>query len=152
MTDNALKDTYDYIIYILYVAFHPSVFKALFAIGYIMFSFMFDVQQGPVLLALFMLVLMDFMSGIAAARYNDEPIRSSKIKHTAIKLTAYFAIISGAHLAELGITHYLTVIDETVTAFFLLTELISLLENAGRMGVDTPKGLLSKLLDYKNKL
>lgn len=142
----------DYIIYTITVAFSPSLFKAGFAIFFIAFSYIFDVSQQSALFSLFLLVLLDFATGISAAKFMGDPIRSSKIKHTAIKLTAYFVIIAGAHLAEKGLISYLAVIDETVTAFFLLTELISLLENMGRLGVQTPKKLLNQLSDVKNKL
>lgn len=152
MTDNTLTDTLEYIKYTLIVALHPSVFKSIFSFFFVVFSFLFDVNQASSLLALFILILLDFVSGVAAARFNDQPIRSSKIKHTAIKITAYFAVISGAHLVEHGLSNFLGILDETVIAFFLLTELISLLENVGKMGIDTPKKLINKLTDARNKL
>lgn len=152
MQENILKETVEYLIYTITCAFHPSMFKCAGSFFIVVFSFAFDISQGKNLLALFVLVLLDFCTGIAAAKYNNVPIRSSKIKHTAIKLTAYFTVIAGAHLAESGLIDYLTFLDETVTAFFLLTELISLIENAGKMGIDTPKGFINNLLDYKKKL
>ena len=152
MTDSNFRDTYEYIVYTLTVALHPSVVKSIFATSFVIFSFLFDVNQSMSLTALFVLILLDFVAGVSAAKYLGEPIRSSKIKHTAIKITAYFVVIAGAHLAEHGLASYLAVIDETVTAFFLLTELISLLENAGRLGVKTPKKLLNQLIDTKNNL
>lgn len=152
MGNNTLIDTIEYLKYTILVAFKPSVFKFLFSGFFISASFVFDITHGTSLLALFILVLMDFLTGISAAKYVGEPIRSSKIKHTAIKMTAYFAIIAASHLAEKGLISYLAVIDETVTAFFLLTELISLLENMGRLGIQTPKKLLNQLTDVKSKL
>lgn len=152
MIDNAMKDTIDYITYTLTTALHPTIIKGIWAIIFTVASFLFDIKQSSALLALFILVLLDFLSGVSAAVYVKDPIRSAKIKHTAIKLTAYFSVIAGAHLTESGLTSYLAVLDETVLSFFLLTELISLLENIGKLGVDTPKGFIQKLLDYKNKI
>jgi toxin secretion/phage lysis holin len=152
MTNNTLTDTYEYLYYILVISFKPSVCKFFFSIFFVGFSFAFDVNQHSSLLALFILILLDFITGISAAKYVGEPIRSSKIKHTAIKMTAYFVIIAGSHLAEKGLVSYLAVIDETVVAFFLLTELISLLENMGRLGIQTPKKLLNQLVDTQKKL
>ena len=152
MTDNALKDTFDYIVYTLSVGLDPTFVKSVFAVLYIMVSFTFDVKQGSALLALFILIIIDFLTGVSAAKYLGEPIRSSKIKHTAIKMTSYFVVIAGSHLAEYGLTKYLALIDETVLVFFLLTELISLLENMGRMGVQTPQKILNQLRDKKNEL
>lgn len=152
MTDNTLVETIQYIKYTLVAALNPSVLKSIFASFFVVFSFLFDINQASSLLALFILILLDFVSGVSAARFNDQPIRSSKIKHTAIKITAYFAVIAGAHLVENGLSNFLGILDETVTAFFLLTELISLLENVGKMGIDTPKKLINQITDYKNKL
>lgn len=151
-TTNALQDTWEYIVYTLSVGLHPSVLKSIWAVLFIIVTYLFDVNQGLALLGLFILVLTDFVTGVSSAKYLNEPIRSSKIKHTAIKLTSYFAVISAAHLAEYGLITFLSFLDETVLAFFMLTELISLLENVGRMGVQTPKKLLNQLMDTKNKL
>lgn len=152
MKDNTLSDTYDYLIYILGAALHPSSLKLITAGLIIVFSFLFDVNQSAGLLSLLILIILDFISGISASKYLGEPIRSSKVKHTAIKLTAYYAVIAGGHLAESGLVSYFAIIDETVLAFFLITELISLLENAGKLGVQTPNKLLNQLVETKNKL
>ena len=152
MKESNLSDTYEYIVYVIVAALHPSTVKTLFAVIFIAVSFLFDLNQSSSLIALFVLILIDFITGISAAKYLGEPIRSSKIKHTAIKVTAYFAVIAGAQLAEHGLVDFLAVIDETVIAFFLLTELISLLENVGRLGIQTPQKLLNQLRDTKKKL
>jgi len=150
--DNTMTDSWNYLKYVLMVAFHPSVLKAIVAGLLIIYSFFFDSAQSQSLLALFVLVIMDFISGISASKKVGEPIRSSKIKHTAIKITAYFGVIAGAHLAEFGLYTFIAVLDETVIAFFLCTELVSLLENVGRMGFNTPKKLLNQLNGVKKKL
>ena len=108
MTDSNFRDTYEYIVYTLTVALHPSVVKSIFATSFVIFSFLFDVNQSMSLTALFVLILLDFVIGVSAAKYLGEPIRSSKIKHTAIKITAYFVVIAGAHLAEHGLAAYLS--------------------------------------------
>jgi len=152
MENNTFVDTIEYLQYTLLIALKPSAMKVTFSWFLVVLSFFYDKTQQASLLSLFALVLIDFVTGIAAAKYNGDPIRSSKIKHTAIKLTAYFGVIAGAHLAESGLGKPLDVLDESVVAFFLLTELTSLLENVGKMGIDTPKGLINKLLDYKTKI
>lgn len=152
MENNTFVDTIEYLQYTLLIALKPSAMKVTFSWFLVVLSFFYDKTQQASLLSLFALVLIDFVTGIAAAKYNGDPIRSSEIKHTAIKLTAYFGVIAGAHLAESGLGKPLDVLDESVVAFFLLTELTSLLENVGKMGIDTPKGLINKLLDYKTKI
>lgn len=149
---NSLQETYEYTKYVLAAAFHPTLLKTLWAVVIAVFSFLFDPTKAFSYLALFILILVDFVTGVAAAKYLGEPVRSSKTKHTGIKMTAYYAVISAAHLAEYGLADIISFLDETVLAFFMLTELISLLENVGRMGVNTPKKLLNQLIDTKNKL
>ncbi len=149
---NILLESFDYLAYVLTVAFTPTVAKVLFSVLFVVFSFFFDVAHINSLGALFVLVLMDFVSGITASKKAGDPIRSAKIRHTALKITAYFGAIAGAHLAESGVFSYIAVIDETVIAFFLITELVSLMENVGRMGFETPKKVLNQLTDIKSKL
>lgn len=150
MQDYALS-TSSYLKYIITTSLHPSTTKIISAFFLFIYGFFFDVTQSHAHVALFFLVILDFITGVYAARFKKEKIKSAKIRHTAIKMTAYFTMIAGAHLAESGLHHVLSFLDETVLAFLLVTELISLLENMGKMGFDTPKGLIDKLVDYKNK-
>ena len=152
MRNNTLLDLIEYLKYCLITAFSPSVFKFIGTILFIIYSFFFDPLHTQALFALFALILLDFFSGVYASKVLNEPIRSSKIKHTAIKITAYFSVIAGAHLAEIQLILPIQILDETVISFFLLTELVSLLENIGRLGFNTPKKLLNQLIDIKNKL
>jgi len=148
---NTIDEMVLYLKYLFVTVFSPSTWKTLGAFGYVVFSFFFDVNQTNALFALFILIIIDFITGITAAKIAGDRIRSSKVRHSAIKVCAYFAVIAGAHLAEAGLYTHISFIDETVTAFFLLTELISLLENVGKMGYDTPKNLIDKIKDIKNK-
>lgn len=152
MEQNTLSETINYLEYTLLSAFSISKFKSLCIIGLVIYEFMFDVAQTKTLLALFILILLDFITGISAAKIRGEPIRSSKIKHSALKLLAYYAVISGAHLAESSLNSYIAFLDDAVIAFFMVTELISLMENIGRMGYKVPSKLLNQLNDIGEKI
>ncbi len=150
---NALQETLLYIRFTLGKVLSYSNVKIIGAVFYVLYTFAFDISQREAHLALLILILLDFISGVSASKLLGEPIRSSKIRHSAIKVMAYFSVIAGAHLAEKGLFSYIAFIDETVLAFFLVTELISLIENVGRMGYETPQKILNQLKDYqKHKL
>lgn len=141
----------EYLKYLIATAFHPTSIKTAVAIFLYIYGFFFDPSQRHAHSALFFLIIFDFISGVQAAKHSGEKIRSSRIRHTAVKISAYFTMISAGHLAESGLPNFLQVIDETVTGFLLVTELKSLLENMNRLGYDTPKKLLERLADFKKK-
>jgi toxin secretion/phage lysis holin len=112
-------------------------------------AFFFDPTMTLALRAIFVLVLIDFVLGIAAARYVSDPIRSAKLWHTAIKMCVYFAIIAASRVTEHCLTPMIpTVLDETITGFLAATELLSILENTGRMGFAVPQKIFDILGNF----
>ena len=116
---------------------------------YIFYSFLFDVNQGDALIAIIVLIVIDFITGFASAKISGEEIKSAKVFRSAIKLVIYFMMISAAHMVELA-SGILSIADDTVIAFLAVTELISLIENIGKMGFAVPKKMLNKLQDYRD--
>lgn len=146
-----METTTSYLIYTLKTVFTPNTAKIIFTGLFVVYGFFFDESHAKAHLALFSLIILDFISGVAAAKSTGTKIKSSKIRHTAIKITAYFSMVAGAYLAESGLHESIAILDEVVLSFLLVTEFVSLLENIGKLGFDTPKGLLNKLVEYKNK-
>lgn len=91
-----------------------------------------------------MLIIFDFVTGLYAAKVSGEEIRSRKVFRSALKVVFYFMIISGGHLTEraIGLDIFL---DETAMGFLAATELISIIENIGKIGFAVPKKILNKL-------
>lgn len=148
---NAITETILYIKLTLTKVFSVSNAKTGWVAGFVVYSFLFDISQKEAHLALLVLILLDFITGLYAAKKIGEPIRSAKIRHSAVKVLAYFAVIAGAHLVEKGLVSYISFLDETVLAFFLVTELISLIENVGKMGYETPQKILNQLKVFKDQ-
>ena len=121
------------------------VVKCIGAVSYSLYAFFFDPVHVAGHFAVFSLIIFDFITGIAAAKKTGEEIKSSKVIRSAIKLVVYFLLIAGARITETAVPILGGVIDETVIAFLALTELISLMENVGKMGYAIPKQLLNKL-------
>lgn len=124
----------------------------------------------PVLGVLLILMIVDYLTGMAASKIEaiDHPDDASygwsskKGAKGILKKVAYMCVIAGAVVldyiitvlgAELGI-------DIKVKAFFgllvaiwyVLNELLSIVENAGRMGAGVPEWLLKYIAALKSKV
>lgn len=121
------------------------VVKCIAAGSLIVSEFFFDSVLAKSMIALFFLMIIDWVTGIFAARISGEVIKSSKILRTPIKIAIYFMLITTARLAEYSLPDVIGYLDETVIAFLALTELISNIENIGKMGYAIPRKLLAKL-------
>lgn len=120
--------------------------KCLTAILGILIQFHFGDISRPLLVAIFMLILFDFFTGVWAANQTGESIKSSKIFRTAWKFVLYFMVVSAGYFAELVIGYDLF-IAKTIMIFLALTELISIFENAEKGGYNMPTQLYQKLKD-----
>lgn len=114
-------------------------------------EFFVDGVLVKAMVAVFFLVLFDWITGIFAAKASGLPIKSSKIIRTPIKIVIYFMLISGARIAEYSLPASIHFLDETVIAFLALTELISVIENTGTMGYAIPKKLLKVLKHIRDE-
>ncbi len=105
---------------------------------------LFGLDNPVVIKALFLLVTIDFITGISSAKVAKEQIKSKSAVRSAFKIAVYGLLISAGHLTEV-ITPGTTFIEEAVTTFLALTELISIIENIGKMGFAIPRKLLNTL-------
>jgi toxin secretion/phage lysis holin len=92
----------------------------------------------------------DCLTAIWAAYKSGETIKSAKIFRTPVKIVIYFGLIYFARITEYGLPELLTILDETVIAFCVVTELISIMENVNKMGYPVPTKLLSKLINVRD--
>lgn len=147
---NQFQDILLYIKSIIAAAFSPTIGKAIFVAVYFSYCFLFDVTKSQAYMALIMLIILDFVTSLWAVKISGQPIQSSKIGNSGIKLVAYFMVICGAYLCEKGLASQIAVLDETVLGFFMAREFISLIENVGRMGYAIPQKLLNQLKEFTN--
>lgn len=103
-----------------------------------------------VLVGVGMLTIFDFITALLREFHLKRPIESRKIIKTGVKLVVYGVMISAGYITESvvmikGVTLPIVQVIATVIA---ITELISVLENAGDMGYVIPKKLLNKLKSY----
>ena len=123
--------------------------KAVVALAVSVYGFAFDALKNDIILALFVLTFFDFVTGIIAAKMTKERIQSARVFRTALKIFVYSMMISGAYLGEKIVPITSAFLDETMLGFLALTELISLIENVGRMGYVVPQKLLNKLEELR---
>lgn len=129
---------------------HHTILKAVGTIIYTLFSFFFDNAQSAGLIALFILIIFDFVTALANAYHKKIEIESRKIFVTAVKIVIYFGLIASGHIAERAIPLLSGFLDETLLAFLVLTELISILENVGKLGFAIPKRMLNQIKKLRN--
>lgn len=129
--------------------FSYITFKTFFATIFVILSFLFDPLRTDAMIAILVLIIIDFMTAIMAVMKTGEEIKSRKILYSAFKTSIYFMLIAAAYVAEQAIP--IGIIDETVMAFLAATELISVLENVSKAGYAIPRVLLQTLKEFSNK-
>lgn len=112
--------------------------------------FLFGNLYHDALVAIVMLMAIDFILAVSAAKKAGEPITSRRASRTLIKGIVYLSAISAGFFADKTVPG--SFMQASMVAFVGVTEFISILENVGRHGYATPKRLLNQLYDYqKNK-
>lgn len=115
-------------------------------IGGILFSFLGGLDK--LLIALLILMVCDYITGVLKAIYNKQ--LSSEIGFKGIIKKILIIIIVGVAVIvenNFGVP----AIREIVIMFFAINEAISLLENASQMGLPIPDKLKEVLLQLRDK-
>jgi toxin secretion/phage lysis holin len=121
----------------------------LIASAAVLSTFFFGDFHQQAILAIVMLMVFDTILGMMAAWHEGHPITSRKFSRVVQKGIVYFMGISAGYFADQTIGWQ--VIQATMIAFIGVTEFISILENMGRMGYQTPKKLLNQLKDFQSQ-
>jgi len=102
--------------------------------------------------AIFALMAIDTILGTLAA-WKDKRLNSGGAKKGLFKIAAYFGtwagILTFGKLAGVPGTEYFSGI---VVLYVAATELISILENAGKLGLKLPKAITNRLERLKDQL
>lgn len=133
--------------YFITSVFEPTVIKivATFVLAYV---FLFGDVYTDAVIAIVMLMIFDTILGVWATIYEGEAITSRKFSRALIKGIIYLMSVSAGFFVDLTVPG--SMIQSTMIAFVAVTEFISILENAGRLGMETPKKLLNQLKDFKS--
>lgn len=126
------------------------ILKCVGVLAVYIYSFSFGDISYDVLSAVLVLTTFDFLTAIFAARKTKTEITSRRVFRTAWKILVYFMMISAGHLTEVVIGANLF-IDEAISSFVAITELVSIIENVAKMGYAIPQKLLHKLEELRDK-
>ncbi|MNO74581.1 Holin family protein [compost metagenome] len=112
-----------------------NMYKAILPTLSIVAGFLFG-GWSPLLSILLVFIVIDYVSGVVASGYEGK--LSSKIGYVGIaRKVMILAIVAVAHLVDtaLGDAH---LFRDAAIFFYLSNELLSLIENAGRLGAPVP--------------
>ena len=113
------------------------------------FSFAFGDMDG-LLTALVSLIMLDYFSGVIAAAAEKKLSSAVGAKGIAKKLFM-LGIVAVANIVDVNVIGNGDILRSVTIIFYISNECISLIENAGRLGVPVPKKLLDMLSQLKDK-
>lgn len=110
-------------------------------------SILFGTDNGNSLRALVILVAIDYVTGVCVAIRKHELSSEIGAKGIAGKVMI-FALVALSNVADTCLQFDSTALGSITILFYCANESISIIENAGRMGVPLPK----KLIRFMTKL
>lgn len=141
-------DTLNDFLSVIYVVAQPTLIKIVSAIV-LTFAFFFGNLYHDAVFAVVMLMVFDTVLGIWATITEGKPITSRRFSRVLIKGTVYLVSISAGYFVDLTVPG--NAVQATMIAFVSVTEFISILENAGRLGMEVPKKLLNHLRHFQSE-
>ena len=126
-----------------------NIFKNILAWICTIISFLFGDMEG-MLIALIALIILDYISGVIAAAVEKRLSSEAGAKGIAKKIFMLL-IVALANIVDINVIGDGHVLKTVTVVFYICNECISLIENAGRIGVPVPKKLLDVLEQLKNR-
>lgn len=126
-----------------------KLIQSIFAFFAGMASFLFGGMDG-LLYALIVFMVLDYVTGIIVAIVKHE--LSSEIGFKGIaKKVLIMALVAVGHILDAYILGGGAFCRSAVIGFYIANEGISILENAGELGIPLPKKLIAVLKQLKEK-
>lgn len=98
---------------------------------------------------LFILVVVDFITGFSCG-IKCKTVSSRRASRTITKLIVYILLVLAAHQLT-RYAFFLEWLEHFLVIFLASTEMISILENAHKLGVPVPHWVIEKLETYLDK-
>lgn len=119
--------------------------KTLVSVVFTIGTFLFAGLSTKALIALLVLIIIDYVVAIWHAKQNKELISSKLSLKTPIKMLVYYTMIASGHMVEYGLPEPMQYLDDTILTFLLVTELLSIMKHFGNLGYKTPNKLINNL-------
>ena len=126
-----------------------NVFKNIMAGGCTGLRFLFGDIEG-LMVALIALIILDYISGVIAAAVEKRLSSEVGAKGIAKKIFMLL-IVALANIVDINVIGDGHVLKTVTVVFYICNECISLIENAGRIGVPVPKKLLDVLEQLRDR-
>ena len=126
-----------------------NIFKNIMAAICTLLSFLFGDMEG-LMVALIALIILDYISGVIAAAVEKRLSSEVGAKGIAKKIFMLL-IVALANIVDTSVIGDGHILKTVTVVFYICNECISLIENAGRIGVPVPKKLLDVLEQLKNR-
>lgn len=126
-----------------------NIFKQIMAAVCTLISFLFGDIEG-MMVALIALIVLDYISGVIAAAVEKRLSSEVGAKGIAKKIFMLL-IVALANIVDINVIGEGHVLKTVTVVFYICNECISLIENAGRIGVPVPKKLLDVLEQLRDK-
>lgn len=109
-----------------------------------------NINYGVFLWVLIAFIVADFATGILRAYKFDGRVNSSKLRNGGFKKCGIIFVILLGYVLSLTFGDTNLVIYHSVQAYYIYTELVSILENLDDLGVKLPK-ILERILGKKHE-
>lgn len=107
-------------------------------------------QADGLLISLVILAIVDYITGVVAAAVGHR--LDSKIGFLGIaKKLFMFALVGVGNLIDVNALSGTAVLRSAIICFYLANEALSIIENAGELGLPIPKKLKQLMEQLKNK-
>ena len=126
-----------------------NIFKNILAGVCTVLSFLFGDMEG-MMIALIALIILDYISGVIAAAVEKRLSSEVGAKGIAKKIFMLL-IVALANIVDINVIGDGHVLKTVTVVFYICNECISLIENAGRIGVPVPKKLLDVLEQLRDR-
>ena len=126
-----------------------NIFKNILAGVCTVISFLFGDMEG-LMIALIALIILDYISGVIAAAVEKRLSSAVGAKGIAKKIFMLL-IVALANIVDINVIGDGHVLKTVTVVFYICNECISLIENAGRIGVPVPKKLLDVLEQLRDR-
>ena len=109
-----------------------------------------NINYGVFLWVIIAFIVAVFVTGFRRAYKNDGRVNSSKLRNGGFKKCGIIFVILLGYVLSLTFGDTNLVIYHSVQAYYIYTELVSILENLDDLGVKLPK-ILEKILGRKKE-
>ncbi len=118
--------------------------KCVGAAALLILQFSYGSIGFSILFAVLMLIVIDTITGVIAAKRQKEVISSKRFFDSVIKLLLFPMIIAAGSITQTAIGTQVLLLPQIIAGYLAVHEFLSIIENFGRIGYKIPQQILNK--------